>query len=84
MDSKYPENIVDALENKHHFKLKRGCDFGRDKDGAMHFAPRKQIEKIKECCNSMFGSKPKNLYVTVGKGDHPKLDTSKCLDQHGT
>ena len=54
IDSKDTQKIVDTLMKKHNFKL-RGtvpisynlrCDFGRDKDGTLHFAPRKYIEKM--------------------------------------
>ena len=59
-----------------------GCDFGRDEDGTLHFSPRKCIEKMEECYLSMFGSKPKKIYMSpLEKGDHPELDVSKYLDQ---
>ena len=49
--------------NKHNFKLKvtdpisyhLGCDFGRNGDATLPFAPRKYVEKIEECYCSMFG-----------------------------
>ena len=52
--SKEPQSVIDTLINNHHFKLKGtgpmsyhlGCDFGRDEDGTLHFAPRKYIEKM--------------------------------------
>ena len=52
--SKDPKGLVDILTIKHKFKLKEtnttschiGCDFRRDDDGAIHFAPRKHIDKL--------------------------------------
>ena len=69
--SKEPQSVIDTLINNHHFKLKGtgpmshhlGCDFGQDEDGTLHFAPRKHIEKMEECYQSMFGSKPKQIYM---------------------
>ena len=90
--SKEPQNVIDTLTNKHQFKLKGtgpmsyhlGCDFGRDEDGTLHFAPRKYIEKMEECYCSMFGSKPKQTYMSpLEKGDHPELDAFNYLDQDG-
>lgn len=65
--SKDPQSIISNLSTKHNFKLKGtgpisyhlGCNFGRDEDGALHFTPRKHIEKMKECYLNMFGCKPK-------------------------
>ena len=65
--SKDAQSVIDTLINSHHFKLKDtgpmschlGYDFGGDEDGTLHFAPRKYIEKMEECYQSMFGSKPK-------------------------
>ena len=49
-----------------------GCDFSRDENGTLHFAPMKHIEKIENCYHSMFGSKPKkNLHVAAGEGRPP-------------
>ena len=53
--SKDPQNVVGTLMSKHYFKLKGTghvsyhleCDFGRDKDGTLHFTPRKHIEEMK-------------------------------------
>ena len=92
IESKDPQRVVDALMNKHYFKLKgtgpisyhAGCDFAIDEDDTLHFAPRKCNEKIEECYHSMFGSNPKQTCVSpFEKGDHPELDTSHYLDQEG-
>ena len=83
--SKDPNNIVNILKTKYEFKLKGtgpisyhlGCNFDRDKNGILCFAPRKYIEKMEESCVNMFGSKPKQVYMSpLVKGDHPELDTS--------
>ena len=54
--SRDPEAIIKALTEEHQFKLKGtgpisfhlGCDFGRDEDGTLYYAPKKYIEKILE------------------------------------
>ena len=90
--SKDPKAIIDVLTNKYSFKLKGtrpifyhlGCDFGRDDDGTLHFAPKKYIETMIDCYYNMFGTKPKLTYSSpLEKGDHPELDTSEYLDSDG-
>ena len=52
--SKDPQAIIDMLEKDYNFKLKGtgpisfhlGCDFFRDDDGNLCYAPKKYIEKI--------------------------------------
>ena len=52
--SRVPEVIIKTLMEEHKFKLKGtgpisfhlGCDFGRDEDGTLYYAPKKYIEKI--------------------------------------
>lgn len=59
--------IVNILTTKHEFKLKGtgpisyhlGCNFDRDENRILCFAPRKCTEKMEESCINMFGSKPK-------------------------
>ena len=47
--SKDSQSVLDALTNKHHFKLKvwshLGCDFGRHGDGTLHFIPRGKLKR---------------------------------------
>ena len=90
--SKEPQKIVNLLINKHNFKLKGtgpinyhlGCDFSRDDNGILCFAPRKHIKKMADSCYNMFGHKPKLICMSPPKkGDRPELDTSKCLDEDG-
>ena len=68
--SNHPKQIIDALTNKHSFKLKGtepisyhiGRDFGRDDDGTLHFAPQKHVEIMIGCYCNMLGTKPKLTY----------------------
>ena len=89
--AKNPQEIIDVLEKKYKYKLKGtgpikfhlGCDFFRDEDGVLCFAPRKYIEKMIDTYERMFGSKPKAYTSPLEKGDHPELDTSEELDEAG-
>ena len=86
--SKNPQAIVDVLTKKHNFKLKGtgpisfhlGCDFFRDSEDTLCYAPRKYIEKMIASYERIFGSKPKQYTSPLVKGDHPELDTSELLD----
>lgn len=87
--SKDPKQIIDALTNKHSFKLKGtgpishhlGCDFSRNGDGTLRFAPKKHIETMVNCYCNIFGTKPKLTYSSpLEKGNYPELDTSEYLD----
>ena len=89
--AKNPEEIIKILEKQHGYKLKGtgpihyhlGCDYFRDKDGNLCYAPKKYIEKMLEAYLRMFGSKPKECTSPLEKGDHPELDTSEELDDEG-
>lgn len=87
-----PKRLIDVLTNKHSFKPKEtgpishhlGCDFSRDDNGTLHFAPKKHIETMIDCYCNMFGTKPKLTFSSpFEKGNHPELDTSKYLDADG-
>ena len=87
---KDPKAITDLLSNKYNFKLKGtgpisyhlGCDFVRDSEGVLCFAPKKHIEKMIDSCKNIFGCKPKlNVSLHSDKGDHPELDSLELLDQ---
>ena len=90
--SKNPQNIVDQLTKTNKFKLKGtgeisfhlGCDYFRDKDGVLCYAPRKYIEKCLDNYERLFGSKPRQVYSPLNKGDHPEMDTSELLDVEET
>ena len=89
--SKSPKAIADELMNTHQLKLKGtgpisfhlGCDFFRDDEGVLSYAPRKYIEKIIDAYVRMFGSKPKQYTSPLEKGNHPELDSSELLDIEG-
>ena len=88
--SKDPAGIIKALTDIHKFKLKGtgkitfhlGCDFFRDEDDILCFAPRKYIDKMVASYERMFGSKPKTSKITspLVKGDHPEIDESPFLE----
>eukprot|EP00980_Cylindrotheca_fusiformis_P021594 scaffold8446_cov90-Cylindrotheca_fusiformis.AAC.2 len=88
--SKKPQEIIDALMNKYKFKLKGtgeisfhlGCDYFRDQDGVLRFAPKQYIEKMVSSFERMFGTKLKtNVSSPLEKGDHPEIDDSEFLEQ---
>jgi Reverse transcriptase (RNA-dependent DNA polymerase) len=89
-----PQAIMDVLTEKYKFKLKGvgpisfhlGCDFWRDDDNTLCFAPKKYVEKMMAGYERMFGKSPSSNNVTspLEKGDHPEIDTSELLDEEGT
>jgi len=84
-----PEGIVKALIDEHNFKLKGtgptefhlGCDFCRDKQGVLCYAPKKCIEKILDNYRRIYGTWPKVAHSPLVNGDHPELDTSDLLSE---
>ena len=83
-----PKAITDALVGMYDFKLKGtgplkfllGCDYFRDDDGVLCFAPKKYIEKMVETYLRLFGEKPQLTYLSpLEKNDHPELDISEIL-----
>jgi hypothetical protein len=91
--SKEPAGIIRALTEDYKFKLKGtglinfhlGCDFFRDEEGVLCFAPHRYIDKLITSYERMFGSKPKTTKITspLVKGDHPEVDDSVFLDNEG-
>ncbi len=89
--SKNPQDIIFKLVNVYQFKLKGsgeisfhlGCDFFRDEDGNLCYAPRKYIEKLVDNYQRIFGEMPKPAASPLKKGDHPELDASELLDLEG-
>jgi len=75
----------------HKFKLKGsgpvtfhlGCDWFRDEDGVLCFAPKKYITKMIATYERLFGRKPKPCASPLTKGDHPEIDDSELLDMAG-
>jgi hypothetical protein len=87
--SKDPDVIIKALTEEHKFKLKGtgptsfhlGCDFFRDEDKVLCYAPKKYIEKILENYRRLFGTWPKPAASPLVKNDHPELDESDLLNE---
>ena len=90
--SRNPSDIVAQLEGPYTFKLKGtgpisfhlGCDFFRDEDGVLCYAPRKYIEKMIDNYVRIFGKKPKEATSPLTKGDHPEIDTTELLEFEDT
>jgi hypothetical protein len=90
--AKDPKAIVDLLVGKYEYKLKGtgeisfhlGCDFWRDENGILCFAPLKYIEKMIDTYERLFGRKPsKKVRSPLEPNDHPELDTSELLNDEG-
>jgi len=87
--SKDPDSIIKMLMEKYQFKLKGtgptkfhlGCDFFRDEEGVLCYAPKKYIEKILENYHRIFGTWPKPATSLLTTGDHPELGTSELLNK---
>ena len=59
--------------------LHLGCNFFGDSDGHLCFAPRKYIEKMIANYERIYGTKSKQVYSPLTKGDHPELDDTELL-----
>ena len=90
--SKDPQAIINSLQGDYNLKLKGtgpigyhlGCDFYRDSEGVLCMSPRRYIDKMITNYEMMFGSKPKQKFLSpLEKNDHPELDTSDELDEEG-
>ena len=87
--AKDPASIIDTLEKTYGYKLKGtgpieyhlGCDYFRDDDGTLCFAPKRYIDKMIDSYFQLFGEKPKPYTSPLEKGDHPELDTSDELGE---
>ena len=90
--SRKAQDLIDAFTKEHNFKLKGtgpisfhlGCDFFRDEDGVLCYAPRKYIIKCLDNYKRIFGTNPKQASSPLVKGNHPELDTSPLLDVENT
>ena len=86
--SKDPQAIVTMLTEDNGFKLKGtgpiafhlGCDYFRNGDGQLCYAPKKYIDKCVATYERLFGCKPKQYRSPLEKNDHPELDTSDLLE----
>jgi len=89
--SKDPSSIIKTLSDEHKFKLKGtgavsfclGCDWFRDDDGNLCYAPHQCIEKVMDNYLHLFGKRPHNAHSPIVQGDHPELDNSELLDNAG-
>lgn len=88
--AKDPQAIIDHLEKVYKFKLKGtgpitfhlGCDFFRDDDGILCYAPIKYVDRMVIAYERMFGTKPsRKVRSPLDKGNHPELDTSDFLEE---
>jgi Reverse transcriptase (RNA-dependent DNA polymerase) len=69
--SRTPQDIVDTLEKVHQFKLKGsgptsfhpGCDFFRDDNGVLCYAPKKYIVLMLDTYERIFGKPLKQVIV---------------------
>ncbi len=90
--SKDPQAIVDILLDVHKFKLKGtgplnfllGCDYFRDSDNILCYAPKKYISKMIDVYKELFGETPRPYLTPLEKGDHPELDETELLDAKHT
>ena len=90
--TKAPEEIIKELKETHGFKLKGtgavefhlGCNYFRDSNGILCYAPRQYIEKMMDNYKRLFGGLPKKSKTPLEPGDHPELDTSPLLDEEKT
>ena len=89
--SRTPQDIIHELEVNRKFKLKGtgaiefhlGCDFFRDEDGVLCYAPYKYITRMMDNYKRIYGQNPKQATSPLTKGDHPEIDTSDLLDIEG-
>jgi len=90
--AKDPKSITDLLQDHYLFKLKGmgpisfhlRCSFVRDNDGTLCMTPKQYIDKLLDTNERIFGTKPKqNITSPLEKGNHPELDMSNELDNHG-
>jgi len=58
-----------------------GCDFYRDKNGVLCYAPKKYIEKIVDNYRRIYGTCPKVEHSPLINGDHAELDTAELLNE---
>ncbi len=90
--SKNPKSIIGHLQDTYKFKLKGtgpisfhlGCDFFRDEEGVLCYAPYKYITRMLDNYKRMFGQNPKVASSPLPGGDHPEVDTSELVDLEDT
>jgi len=84
-----PMGLCNLLMKKYNYKLKGtgpiafhlGCDFFRDVEGVLCFAPKRYIDKMVDSYERMFGEKPRQTYSSpLESNDHPEVDDSPVLE----
>jgi hypothetical protein len=86
-----PKKIIYLLTEKYLYRLKGsgpiefhlGCDYFRDSDKILCYAPKRYIEKMIAAYKGTFGTNPKEETSPLVKGDHPELDDSEELGAEG-
>jgi len=71
--SKDPSSIIKTLCEEHQFKLEGtgaisfhlGCDWFREDDGNLCYAPQKYIEKVMDNYLRLFGQRPRNAHSPI-------------------
>jgi len=83
--SKDPSSIINTLSDKGtgavSFHL--GCDWFRDDDGNLCYAPHQHIERVMDNYLRLFGKRPHKAHLPIVQGNHLELDTSELLDDAG-
>ena len=90
--SRKPQTIIDTLKDEYKFNLKGtgkiefylGCDYFRDSEDVLCYAPNKYIQKTIDNYVRLFGKKPKEYKSPLEKNDHPELDDTDLLEIEGT
>ncbi len=65
-------------------KFLLGCDYFRDSDGTLCYAPKKYLAKMIDVYKELFGQPPRSYLSPLEKGDHPELDESELLNAKHT
>ena len=88
--AKDPESLLKQLEDIYGYKLEGSgpikyhlqCDYFKDQDGNLTYAPQKYFKKLIENFTGMFGHKPKQYTSPLNSNNHPELDTSEDLNHN--
>ena len=89
---KDPEKFTNELQSAPHNYILKGVgpptyhlggDFYRDEDGTLCWGAKTYVKKMVATYESLFGEPPKEYTAPLDKDDHPELDLSEELDDHG-
>jgi hypothetical protein len=86
-----PGAFFTVLTDSYNFRLKGvgpttyhlGSDFIRHPDGTLAWGTKSCIQKMISNYEIMLGEKPKESDIPMQSQDHPKLDLTDLLDNHG-